>query len=165
MAKSRLTFMLLGLLAAGTAFAMPPAKPMGPSPNGCPVAMRHRFFHHPMIPMLLPLAEMRSYTLHLSDNQVSALAVWHNRHMRLAVPLMKQLRDDKRALHESLLQRAGRGTVQGIMNRLDRDRARLLGLEVAQVRIVRKTLSVEQWRKLLAIYHRMPPMRFMMMHP
>ena len=164
MSKSRLTLALLGLLTTGTAFAMPPMKPMAPPPPGCHVVMRHRFLHHPMIPMVLPLAEMRSYSLHLSDHQVSTLAVWHNRHMRVAVPLMKRLRNDKRALHEALLRGAGAGTVHDILNRLDHDHARLLDLEVAQVRIVRKTLSIDQWHKLVNMYHRMPPMRFMMMH-
>jgi hypothetical protein len=114
--------------------------------------------------MVLPLAEMRSYSLHLSDRQVSVLAVWHNRHMRVAVPLMKRLRNDKRALRKALLQGAAQGTVHDILNRLDHDHARLLDLEVAQVRIVRKTLSADQWHQLIDMYRHMPPMRFMMMH-
>ena len=116
-----------------------------------------------MIPMVLPLAEMRSYSLHLSDQQVSTLAVWHNRHMRVAVPLMKRLRNDRRALHKALLQGDRQATMRDV-TRLDRDRARLLDLEVAQVRIVRKTLSADQWQKLVHMVHRMPSMRFMMMH-
>ena len=163
MSKSRLTLALLGLFATGTAFAMPPTGPMAPPPPGCHAVMRHRFFHHPMIPMVLPLAEMRSYSLHLSDQQVSTLAVWHNRHMRVAVPLMKSLHNDRRALHKALLRGDRQATMRDV-TRLDRDRARLLDLEVAQVRIVHKTLSADQWQKLVHMVHRMPSMRFMMMH-
>ncbi len=164
MSKSRLMFALLGLLATGTAFAMPSMKPMGSPPPGCHAGMHQRAFRHFMVPMVLPLAEMRSYSLHLSDRQVSVLAVWHNRHMRVAVPLMKRLRNDKRALRKALLQGAAQGTVHDILNRLDHDHARLLDLEVAQVRIVRKTLSADQWHQLIDMYRHMPPMRFMMMH-
>ncbi|WP_298135605.1 hypothetical protein [Acidiferrobacter sp.] len=161
MSKSRLTFALCGLLAAGSAFAMP-MRPMAPPSPGCHPAMHRRFFRHGMIPMVLPLAEMRSYSLHMSDHQVSVLAVWHNRHMRVAVPLMRRLRTDKRALHKALLQGASASAVHELVDHVDRDRAGLLDLAVAQVRIVRKTLTTDQWHKLMRLYHHMPPMRFMM---
>ncbi len=164
MLKSWFWVVLLGVFSTQVACAMPPMKPMGSAPPGCHLAMPHRFFHHPMIPMLLPLAEMRSYGLHLSDQQVSTLAIWHNRHMRIAVPLMKRVREDKKALHAALLRGAGRGTVHELVERLERDHMRLLGLEVAQVRIVHKTLSPDQWHKIVGMYRHMPPMRFMMMH-
>lgn len=155
---------LFAVFSTQVACAMAPTKPMAPRPPGCHVVMRHRFFRHPMIPMLLPLAEMRSYSLRLSNHQVSTLAVWHNRHMRIAVPLMKLVRKDKDTLHAALLRGAGRGTMRELVKRLDHDHMRLLKLEVAQVRIVHKTLSSAQWHKLVQMYHRMPPMRFMMMH-
>ncbi len=164
MLKTWLRVALLGVLSTQMACAMSPMKPTSSPPLGCHIAMPHRFSRHPMIPMLLPLAEMRSYTLHLSDRQVSALAIWHNRHMHIAVPLMKRVRRDKLALRAALLRGADRGAVGALVKRLDRDHGRLLRLEVAQVRIVHKTLSSDQWHKLVHIYHRMPPMRFMMMH-
>ncbi len=164
MPKSLLKIALLSVLSMQVACAMEPTKPMAPPPSGCHVVMRHRFSRHPMIPMLLPLAEMRSYSLHLSDHEVSTLAVWHNRHMRIAVPLMKLVRKDKDTLHAALLRGASRKTVQELVKRLEHDHMQLLGLEVAQVRIVRKTLSSAQWDKLVRMYHHMPPMRFMMMH-
>ncbi len=164
MLKTRLAAAVLGLVfVTGTAFAMGPDKPMAQAATHCHVAMRRGFFHHPTVPMLLPFAEMHSYQLHLSDHQVSALAVWHNRHMQIAVPLMKRLRGDKRALHEALLRGDGRGVIRDIEDRLDRDRAHMLKLAVAQVRIVHKTLSLDQWHQLLHMYRRMPAMGFGMM--
>ncbi len=120
-----------------------------------PHAMGPRVRRHPAIPMLLPLAEMRSYSLQLNDHQVSTLAVWRNRHMRLAVPLIRRLRADRSALRAGLMEGAHEGVLRNIMRRLNSDRARMLRLKVAQVRMVHKTLSSDQWQKLLAMYRRM----------
>ena len=165
MFKIRSSLAVLGLVfVTGTAFAMPPMKPMPPSEKGGSMMMMHHSLMRSAIPMLLPLAEMRSYALHLSDHQVSTLAVWRNRHMRKAIPLMEHLRNDKLALHHALLEGAGKGVLHDMMSRLDTDHARMLEIKVAQVRIVHKTLSPNQWQKLLVIYQRMQKMGFGMMH-
>lgn len=158
MSRLRQSLVALGLMClSGTALAMAPHKAMPLKGQACPMMrpmMRPRG-PHAMVPMLLPLAEMRSYALHLSDHQVGTLAMWQNRRMRLAVPLMRRLRADKSALRAGLMEGAHKGVLRDIMRRLNSDRARMLGLKVAQVRIVHKTLSSDQWRKLLAMYRHM----------
>lgn len=163
MSYIRSFFVVLGLLMlSASAFAM---GPMNLKPHGGRggVMMRHAMMH-PAVPMLLPLAEMRSYALHLSDHQVSALATWRNRHMRQAMPLMKQLRTDKSALRRGLLAGDNQAVLNDVMGRFNADRAHLLQIEVAQVRMVHRTLSLHQWQKLLRMYRRMRMMSFGMMH-
>ncbi len=158
MSRLRQSLVALGLIClSGTALAMAPHKAMPFTGQACPMMrpMMRPHGPHPLVPMLLPLAEMRSYALHLNDHQVSALAVWQNRHMRMAVPLIKRLRADKSALRAGIMEGAHRGVLRDIMRRLNSDRARMLGLKVAQVRMVHKTLSLGQWRKLLVLYRRM----------
>jgi len=167
MSKVRSLLAVLGLvLVTGIAFAMPPMESMPPGGKGgsMTMMMHHHFFMHSAVPMLLPLAEMHSYALHLSDHQAGALAIWRNRHMREAIPLMKRLHSDKSALRKGLLDGVDKGALHDIMNRLDTDRAHMLDLEVAQVRIVHQTLSPSQWQKLLTMYQRMQKMGFGMMH-
>jgi len=162
----RSSLVIMGLvLYAGTALAAPPMHPMPPADKACPIGPHHRPYMAKAVPMLLPLAEMHSYLLHLSDSQVSKLAVWQNHHMRAAIPLMKRIQDDRAVLTHDLLQGASRGVVQDIMHRLNKDRSRMLDLQVAQVRIVHETLSPNQWDKLLNLYKHMPMMRLGMMHP
>lgn len=150
----------IGLLClSATALAMPLHRPMPPlGPRG-PMMGLHAMVPHPRrhrpVPMLLPLAEMGSDALHLDDHQVSALAVWRNQHMRVAIPLIRRLRADRSALRADLTGGARKGALKDILHRLDSDRARMLRLKVAQVRMVRKTLSSSQWRKLLLMYRRM----------
>ncbi|MHB8252552.1 MAG: hypothetical protein ACYDEV_02350 [Acidiferrobacter sp.] len=164
MSHTRLSRALFGLVfISGTAFAMPPMKPMAPGSERAPMMVSHHLMHS-AVPMLLPIAEMRSNALHLSDEQVSTLAVWRNRHMRAAIPLLKRLRDDKSALSHSLLEGADKDVLDNMINRLDTDHARMLKLEVAQVRIVHKTLSQSQWHQLLIMYQRMQTMGLGMMH-
>ena len=159
MSRLRQSLAAFGLIClSGTALAMPPHKPMPVGGRGGPLMGPMMRPHRPMrpaVPMLLPLAEMRSYALHLNGHQVSSLAVWRNRHMRMVVPLIRRVRADKSALRAGLMEGAHKGVLRDIMRRLDHDRARMLRLKVAQVRIVHKTLSSDQWRKLLAMYRRM----------
>lgn len=166
MLSRRLSLTLLSLAVyASPVLAMPHGAPMPPPPAGhCRLGPPHHGSSmRPVIPMLLPLAEMRSYKLHLNDHQASQLAVWQNRHMRTAIPLMKRLRADRSALRHGLLDGMGTAALRGAMSRLNKDRARMLKLEVAQVRVVHKTLSLDQWHKLLTMYRRMRMTRFGMM--
>lgn len=163
MSRLRQSLAAFGLICLSTAaWAMPPHKPMPVEGRGGPVMgpmMRPHRPMRPVVPMLLPLAELRSYALHLNDHQVSTLAVWRNRHMRIAVPLIRRVRADKSALRAGLMEGAHKSVLRDLMRRLNSDRARMLRLKVAQVRIVHKTLSSDQWRKLLAMYRRMYTLR------
>lgn len=160
MFKFRRSLAVIGLVCfSGTALAMPLHRPMPPGGPGGPMmgsqAMGPQVRWHRAIPMLLPLAEMRSYALHLNDHQVSTLAVWRNRHMRVAGPLIRRLRADRSALRAALMEGAHKGALRNIMRRLNSDRTRMLRLKVAQVRVVHRTLSSDQWQKLLVMYRRM----------
>ncbi len=146
------------LILISPAYAMP--HPVPPARPTCPFVSR--FHRRPVraVPMLLPIAEMRSYALHLSGHQVSTLAVWRNHHLRQAIPLLKRLRGEKAALHTALLRGDGAATVTALVARIDKSRARLLALKVAQARFVRRTLTPPQWHHLLRITHRMREMGF-----
>lgn len=168
MLNRRVSLLLLSLAfstSPALALARRPLMPPPPGPPGRLGPIRPPAALHPTVPMLLPLAEMRSYKLHLSDHQASQLAIWQNRHMRIAIPLMKRLRADRSALRHGLLEGAGQGVLRALMHRLNQDRARMLRLKVAQVRVVHKTLSLDQWRQLLMMYRHMPMRRFRMMRP
>lgn len=157
MSKLRFTAVFVALaLISGPAFANP-MKPMG-SPMKSVMGPRPRWWRAPTVPMLLPLAEMRSYALHLSNKQVARLAIWRNDHMRKVVPDMHKMWRDKQALRQSILGGQSEGRIHTIMERLSADRAELLQMKVAQAEMVHRTLSPRQWQQLVTFYHRMQMM-------
>ncbi|HUW98263.1 MAG TPA: hypothetical protein VMV40_05390 [Acidiferrobacter sp.] len=165
MSKVRSSLVALGLIfVTGMAFAMPPIGPMRAHRESGPMMMHHRFFLRPGVPMLLPLAEMHSYYLDLSDHQVSALAVWRNRHMREVVPLMKRIHQERLELRRDLLKGSDKSALHDITGHLNRDRAHMLNLEVSQVGFVHHVLSASQWQKLLTLRRRMWKRGFGLMH-
>ncbi|MHB1567416.1 MAG: hypothetical protein ACYCXG_12025 [Acidiferrobacter sp.] len=158
MYKIRLTAILMALvLISGPAFANS-MKPMGSPMKSAMGSTKFHRWHAPTVPMLLPLAEMRSYALHLSNKQVARLAVWRNDHMRKVIPDMHKMWQDKRALRQSILAGQSEDRIHTIAERLSADRAELLQMKVAQAEMVHRTLSARQWQQLITFYHRMQMM-------
>lgn len=117
---------------------------------------------HNTIPMLLPLAEMASYRLHLSNQQVSSLAIWRNEHMGKGMPVMQALKHNKMLLRHALLMGQGQHSIRPLVHHINKERHTLLNLKIAQARFVRTVLSNKQWSQLVRMYRRMN-MRFGMM--
>lgn len=151
MVKTQLAATLAAfVLLSGPAFAQ------NMRPMHCPMrSSRGLQWSHwrpvPAVPMLLPLAEMRSYTLHLSNQQVSRLAIWRNDHMHMAIVDIHKMWRDKQALRRAILKGQAANRIGTLTARLSADRADLLQMKVAQAEMVHNTLSAGQWRRLMTI--------------
>ncbi len=161
------TLAALALAAVtGVAYAQP-----GPMMSGCPQGVPchpgqpmmghpgmpgHPWMHgHLGVPMLLPLVELRSYELKLTDSQASKLAVWRNEHLRQFMPTLRDLWRDRETLHKDLLDGKSAGDVRDVAQRIDRASATLLQMKIAQVEVVRSTLTPDQWREAVRMYRDM----------
>ncbi|MDA8389495.1 MAG: hypothetical protein M0Z76_01975 [Gammaproteobacteria bacterium] len=157
----------------GVAYAQP-GPMMAPCPPGAPCHQGRAMMGHPGmlghpwmhgrlgVPMLLPLVEMRSYELKLTDSQASKLAVWRNEHLRRFIPALRGLWRDRETLHKDLLEGKSAKDLGDVANRIDRASAALLQMKIAQVEEVRATLTPDQWREAVRMYRDMQG-RFM--HP
>ncbi len=163
--RKRATLAALALAAVtGIAYAQPGPMmpPCGPNHHPCgpmmghPGMMRHAWMHGRLgVPMLLPFVELHSYELKLTNDQASKLAVWRNEHLRQMIPVMRDLWRDRETLHKDLLEGKSAGDVRDITARIERQSATILQLKIAQVEIVRSTLTPSQWRDVVHMYHDM----------
>ncbi len=104
------------------------------------------------IPMFMPILVKKSQQLELSDQQVAAFTKWRAENMAPAMNESMSIKRGLKAIKQATLNGSSIAEIEELLSGVALARENLAARTLRCHSYVKRTLSAEQWKKMIALY-------------